>query len=100
MAGSYKHVITRNGNFKDNEALIESLETGGDVFETVEEMFGMIWYLASKNVGSFDAEGNVVAQKDKADRMKAWVEEARQNYRKGLGISQVAHRISPDTRRG
>jgi hypothetical protein len=45
------------------------LENGGDVFETVEEMYGMIWFLA----GTY-------AYRDP----RAAVEDARKQYQEGL----------------
>jgi hypothetical protein len=48
MAGSYNHVVNDDGTLKSNEALVNSLETGGDVYEAIEEMYGMIWWLANK----------------------------------------------------
>lgn len=47
MAGSYYHVITEDGNLGSPEMVDRILETGGDVYETVEEMYGMIWWLAT-----------------------------------------------------
>lgn len=99
MAGSYNQVIENDGNLGSNEHVVDMLENGGDVFEGVEEMFGMIWYLASKNVGTWDHEANMVDQKVWVDRVKGWVEEAQKNYKKGLEISKVIHQISPDQRR-
>lgn len=46
MAGSYNHVITEEGNLRGPEKVSQTLETGGDVYEAVEEMYGMIWWLA------------------------------------------------------
>ena len=43
MAGSYGHVTDDDGAFIGADLL----ENGGDVFEAVEEMYGMIWYLAN-----------------------------------------------------
>lgn len=68
MAGSYGHVVQKDGNLASNKRVVDMLENGGDVFEAIEEMYGMIWYLASKQVG----------------REKAAVEDARKNYREGL----------------
>lgn len=47
MAGSYKHVTTSSGHLRQESftALIENL---GDAHEAIEEMYGMIWYLASR----------------------------------------------------
>lgn len=46
MAGSYNHVVTDSGNLRSPEMVDRMLENGGDVFEAVEEMYGMIWWLA------------------------------------------------------
>jgi hypothetical protein len=68
MAGSYNHVVQKDGNLRSNKEVVEMLENGGDVFEAIEEMYGMIWYLAGHQVG----------------HEKAAVEDARRNYRQGL----------------
>jgi hypothetical protein len=68
MAGSYNHIVQKNGNLSSNSRIVNSLETGGDVFEAVEEMYGMIWYLAGKFPG----------------QEKQMVEDARKYYREGL----------------
>jgi hypothetical protein len=85
MAGSYKHVVTDDGNLGSNEFVVDMLENGGDVFEAVEEMYGMIWYLT----------GYLVEEKETLplynNAMKAVVEEARQHYREGLAIAQAVN---------
>lgn len=88
MAGSYNHVIANTGNLGSNEFVVDMLENGGDVFEAVEEMYGMIWWLAS-----------FAREFDQPDRVKALVEEARLNYKQGLEVSREIHRVSPDRRR-
>ena len=68
MAGSYYHCIHREtGKLRDSSSLSQMLENGGDVYEAVEEMYGMIWYLAG------------------GDELK--VEEAQRMYRVGLQSS-------------
>ena len=67
MAGSYAHVIEDDGRFVNNETFVEMIENLGDSYEMAEEMFGMIWFLAG---GDFDR-----------------VEEARQRYQEGIGMS-------------
>jgi hypothetical protein len=78
MAGSYKHVVTDDGNLGSNEFVVDMLETGGDVFEAVEEMYGMIWWLAA----IFGAPAAPPSE------VKRVVEAARQNYTKGLEIAK------------
>lgn len=68
MAGSYGHIVQKDGNLASNSRVVATLENGGDVFECIEEMYGMIWYLAGHHFG----------------QEKAMVEDARKNYREGL----------------
>lgn len=48
MAGSYGHVIDEDGGLRSSFDVADMLENGGDVYEAVEEMYGMIWYLATE----------------------------------------------------
>ena len=78
MAGSYNHCVkTRedggNGELLANEDLVGMLENGGDVYEAVEEMYGMIWWLASHSEVGLPAV--------------ALVEQARKHYLAGLAFS-------------
>lgn len=90
MAGSFKHVVDDQGRLLDGEGINSMLECmSGDVVECVEEMYGMIWYLASRLTGS--ALGGALAPQvtgsDQASNMASVVEEARQNYQEGLRLS-------------
>jgi hypothetical protein len=67
MAGSYCHAVTGDGRLRNWRTIAVATETQGDAFETIEEFYGMVWFLAD---GS-------------AER----VEEARRNYRRGLQLS-------------
>jgi hypothetical protein len=67
MAGSYSHAITSKGRLRNPKTMTIATETQGDTYETIEEMFGMIWYLA--------------------DGDPARVEEACLNYRDGITMS-------------
>jgi len=64
VAGSYLHAVTDDGKLRNPETMTIATETQGDAYETIEEMFGMIWYLA--------------------DGDAARVEEARRAYRAGI----------------
>lgn len=87
MAGSYNHVVTDDGNLGSNEFVADMLENGGDVFEAVEEMYGMIWYLTHHLVKADDSlSEESLANYRKS--MKAVVEEARQHYQDGLTIAK------------
>jgi len=67
MAGSYNHAVTDDGRLRNWQTMTIATETQGDAYETIEEMFGMIWYLAGGDA--------------------ARVEEARQNYPAGIDLS-------------
>lgn len=75
MAGSYNHCVNHEGKLLDPESLNDMLENGGDVYEAVEEMYGMIWYLAD----TLECEGYHAA--------KDWVATARVQYTAGLKAS-------------
>lgn len=101
MAGSYDHIVTDQGNLRSNERVVSSLETGSDVFEAIEEMYGMIWYLAKGwvGLGLFPSEGGHEAMVAYCDQVKRVVAQSQTNYKEGLGISKTVHALSPDTRR-
>lgn len=85
MAGSYNHVVDDQGRLLDGEGINSMLECmSGDVVECVEEMYGMIWWLAAAkaseiNSRSFPGDTKVTAAEI--------VEDARQNYLEGLALS-------------
>lgn len=79
MAGSYNHVITKGGNLRDNESFVQMIENLGDAYEAVEEMFGMIWWLAWQAHVALDGS---------AKSPEHFVERARQNYEEGLKIAK------------
>jgi len=75
MAGSYNHIVTDDGNLMSNDQMMISgamIENLGDAYEAIEELYGMIWYLAGMHPG----------------KEKMAVEEARQNYQDGLRIAK------------
>jgi len=67
MAGSYSHATTDSGQLRNWLTMGIATETQGDAWETIEEFYGMVWFLADG-----DAER---------------VEEARQRYRDGIELS-------------
>ena len=67
MAGSYNHAVDDAGRLRNWRTMTIATETQGDAYETIEEMFGMIWYLAAGD--------------------PTRVEEARQNYPAGISMS-------------
>lgn len=46
MAGSYRHATDDAGRLRTPETMTIATETQGDAYETIEEMYGMIWFLA------------------------------------------------------
>ncbi len=95
MAGSYNHCVTNKGNLRSNESLVQMIENLGDAYEAIEELFGMIWWLAAQS-----EQPRLIVGVEAANEIKAKVEWARQNYQEGLGISKAIHKLSPDNRRG
>jgi hypothetical protein len=67
MAGSYLHAVTNSGKLRRSQDIGIAVENLGDAYETLEEFYGMVWFLAGG-----DAEK---------------VEEARLRYREGLTMS-------------
>lgn len=67
MAGSYNHAVDIQGRLLNSLNMGGAIETGGDAYETIEEFFGMVWWLAQ------------------GDPQR--VEEARQNYLAGIDLS-------------
>lgn len=46
MAGSYAHVVNDQGQLISNNDFPHLIENLGDAYEAIEEMYGMIWFLA------------------------------------------------------
>jgi hypothetical protein len=99
MAGSYNHTVTDDGNLGTNEFVVDMLENGGDVFEAVEEMHGMIWFLAWQSVAPHLSLEHFKSLQYAREMIKDVVETARRNYTVGLEASKAIHRLSPDNRR-
>jgi hypothetical protein len=76
MAGSYNHIITDQGNLVSNETFVKMIENLGDAYEDVEEMYGMIWWLAKPATGDVSSP-------------EVLVEQARQNYEEGLKLAKA-----------
>lgn len=75
MAGSYNHCVdTATGKLLVNEQLQGMLECcSGDVYEAVEEMYGMIWWLAMQLQAVYPGTTS-----------REFVEAARRQYKTGL----------------
>lgn len=66
MAGSFNHVVDKDRNLLDFEDIL-GISTKGESYETVEEMYGMIHWLA-----------------DIFPVPKEAIDQARRNYMQGL----------------
>lgn len=66
MAGSYSHCVNDDGTLRRGRSFLDLIENLGDATEAIEEMYGMIWYLANGD--------------------PTQVEEARENYKMGIEI--------------
>lgn len=67
MAGSYNHAVTDDGRLRNWKTMTIATETQGDAYETIEEFYGMVWFLAQGDAGR--------------------VEEARRRYQEGIDMS-------------
>jgi hypothetical protein len=90
MAGSYNHCVKTDGE-KDLGKLLVPQELcsmlecmSGDVYEAVEEMYGMIWYLAENYARSLEA---AQGEDEGVHSTAGMVEDARQHYQEGLALS-------------
>lgn len=87
MAGSYNHIVTKKGKLVNPESFSGMIENLGDAYEMAEEMYGMIWWLATELV-----EANL-HQNDYGDREDwivseagKWTELARLGNRVGINV--------------
>lgn len=92
MAGSYNSIINGDGNLRDNMALVDSLETGGDVYECVEELYGMIWFLAHMGAAPHVAIDDFHSLQYARENVKDIVEIARSSYLRGLEIAKEVNK--------
>jgi len=79
MAGSWRHMTTTSGRFRNNESFCGMIENLGDAYEAAEECFGMVQWLAAQLAR---------VSPDQATRQE-WVQRAELHYRNGLRIGGV-----------
>lgn len=75
MAGSYQHIVNDKGQLLNNENFVGMIENLGDAYEMAEELYGMIWFLATEMIDPL---------KDSSYTPEDWVKEARKYYKLGL----------------
>lgn len=105
MAGSYKHVVDDKGRLLSPTGVCNMLNIPGspeawgslaarDVCEAIQEMYGMIWYLADQVASS----EMLIGEHDESD-VRAAIEEAQLNYKIGLekspGVGPGWDRVGP-----
>lgn len=76
MAGSYNHITTEQGDLGSFEMFSDMIDHLGDAYETVEEMYGMIWFMAH-----MAPEAGALSPED-------LVEQARQGHALGLELAK------------
>jgi hypothetical protein len=80
MAGSYSHVVTnKQGKLLNPQNFVGMVDSLGDAYETVEEMYGMIHYLA--------ARVELLSPDNMYQTPTQIVEESRVHYRRGIKMS-------------
>lgn len=98
MAGSYNHVVhPRTGNLLDNEGMMFSgmIENLGDAYEAIEEMYGMIWFLAWQSVAPHISLEEFKSLQYAREMVKDIVEHARRSSRHGRDVSEEILAHSP-----
>jgi hypothetical protein len=92
MAGSYNHCVDEEtGKLLISRQVQGMLEChSGEVYEAIQEMYGMIWWLAEQNT--------LGPERQRADAWTAaeWVERARQSYGRGLDASPGIDGVLPE----
>lgn len=75
MAGSYNLCVDKKtGKLLNSEEFSKMVENLGGAYEAVEEMYGMIWFLAANFVNN-------------SDEIPLMIERAREQYKMGLNMS-------------
>lgn len=88
MAGSYLHCVDKDGKLYAPKTLTGMLECSSrDVYEAVEELYGMVWYLANELHDLDDEVSSSEWHEDASHSTAENVEIARQNYREGLKLA-------------
>lgn len=83
MAGSYLHVVDEDGALEEPEDIQGMLEcVSGDVAECIEQMYGMIWYLANEL-----SLAPAVYAGFSPDMPDDCIDEAQKKYKEGLLLS-------------
>lgn len=94
MAGSYRHITTKKGKLRaPGRNLLDNL---GDANEAIEELYGMVWYLAEGLADVMEASAtDKQTDKERAQTRARIVEDARLHYKDGLEVSPGVQKAGP-----
>lgn len=85
MAGSWGHMTNDDGTpYNERYGLGSMLETGGDTFETLDECYGMIWWLVKELA---EARLPLEVRQTRGDLLDL-IREAQVNYQEGREIGK------------
>lgn len=87
MAGSWQHMVTKNGKLRNPKTFNGMIENGGDAYEAAEECFGMIWYLAAMMAS--DLNWTTLTGPPPRAQVLAIIAEAEAHYKDGLAVGGV-----------
>ena len=88
MAGSYNHVTPYGGKLLGPGRFPQFIENLGDAYETVEEMYGMIWALADMIVDAVEVERGITFPAEvQREARKFYVDQAQENWKRGFEFS-------------
>lgn len=89
MAGSWNHMTSRTGKLLSNTNFTGMVENLGDAYETAEECYGMVWWLADRVAGLLDPTPDGPPREFVRDIVK----QAEANYQDGLKIGGVQREL-------
>lgn len=81
MAG-YKDAAKENGQLRSRSEFLQLIDNWGNTYETIEEMYGMIWFLAN-----FIMVNKTLLDDQSPELTKEVVETARRQYQQGIAVS-------------
>ena len=82
MAGAHHHITDEDGGLLEPQQIYARLDNRGDIYECIEQLYGMIWYLAEQNVVLRGTDA-----KNEDEFKSEAVDNAQLNYKHGLKVS-------------
>lgn len=83
MAGSWQHMTTPKGKLRSNTTFVQMIENLGDAYETAEDCYGMVWWLAN-SLARETAEFEITR-----DKLLNLIQTAAEHSKDGLSIGGV-----------